>query len=441
MTAQINVIGAGLAGCEAAWQISQMGLNVNLFEMKPNSFSPAHQKSTFSELVCSNSLGSNVFETAPGLLKSEMREVGSLIIECADKTKVPAGGALAVDRDEFSQVITEKIKKCEKINVINKKVTDIPEGNDITVIATGPLTEGDLLNAINKIIGYDLLHFFDASAPIVTKESIDMAHAFIADRYGRGTSDYINCPLDKKQYENFRDELLNAEPARVKDFEKSMIFEGCMPIEVLAKRGIDAMRFGPLKPVGLIDPSTEKEPYAIVQLRQDNSRGTFYNLVGFQTRLKWPEQKRVFSLIPALSKAEFLRYGVMHRNTFINSPQVLKSTYEVKTYPGLFFAGQISGVEGYVESASSGMVAGINAALRVLGKDELVFPDDTAIGALCRYISDESVLDFQPMKINFGIINHEYLKIRNKKERRAEIAKRALEKTRTVCKKLKFEEK
>jgi len=422
----VNVIGAGLAGSEAAWQIAKRGVRVRLFEMKPKQYLPAHHMSTFAELVCSNSLRSDRLENAVGLLKEEMRLLDSIIMKCADATRVPAGGALAVDRERFSQMVTETIHKCSNIEVINKEVTSLPD-NEVSIIASGPLTSGRLFEYIKELTGQEYLHFFDAAAPIVLYNSIDMTKAYRASRYDKGTDDYINCPMNKEQYEIFWNELVNAELAPVKDLDKEVVFEGCMPIEVMAKRGIDTLRFGPLRPVGLIDPNTGKVPYAVVQLRQDNAEGTLYNIVGFQTRLKWGEQKRVFSLIPGLENAEFVRYGVMHRNTFINSPKLLDSAYRLKTNRNIFFAGQITGVEGYVESASSGLVAGINAAMQVLGKDDVIFPSNTAIGALCNYVSDSSISDFQPMNINFGLMRHTESKLKDKKRKYLEIANNALD--------------
>lgn len=421
----INVIGAGLAGCEAAWQIAKRGIKVKLFEMKPKSYTPAHHNPDYAELVCSNSLRSDSLENAVGLLKEEMRLLDSIIIKCADITKVPAGGALAVDRSRFSRIITETIKNDNNITVINEEVTSIPE-KAITIIATGPLTSAALSKHISEIIGYEYLYFYDAAAPIVTGESINMNRAFRAARYGKGQEDYINCPMNKDEYDLFYKELLNAETAPIKEFEKEILFEGCMPVESMAKRGYDTLRFGPMKPVGLTDPVTGKAPYAVVQLRQDNSEGSLYNIVGFQTHLKWPEQKRVFRLIPGLENAEFVRYGVMHKNTFINSPLLLDQTYNLVNRPNIYFAGQITGVEGYVESASSGLVAGINAFLKYSGKSPLAFPGNTAIGALSRYISNSSIKGFQPMNINFGLIEAGSIKIKDKKSRNLEISKRAL---------------
>jgi methylenetetrahydrofolate--tRNA-(uracil-5-)-methyltransferase len=422
----INVIGAGLAGCEAAWQIASRGKKVKLYEMKPKAYSPAHHIDTFAELVCSNSFRSVQFENAVGLLKEEMRLLGSIIMECADATKVPAGGALAVDRMLFSKMVTERIENNDNIEVVNEEVTCIPK-EGITVVATGPLTSETLSKHLKDFLGEEYLYFFDAAAPIVTFESINMDRAFKAARYNRGTEDYINCPMSKEEYEIFWNELVNAEMAKVKDFDREIVFEGCMPVETMAKRGIDTLRFGPLKPVGLIDPNTGEEAHAVVQLRQDNSEGTLYNMVGFQTRLKWSEQKRVFRLIPGLENAEFVRYGVMHRNTFINSPLLLDAAYRLKKFPNIYFAGQITGVEGYVESASSGLVAGINASMSMLGEKDIIFPKSTAIGALSQYISNSSVKNFQPMNVNFGLVERKGIKIRDKRKRNYELAIKALE--------------
>jgi len=426
MNKTVNVIGAGLAGCEAAYQLSKRGINVKLYEMKPEKYSPAHHSSNFAELVCSNSLRSDQLENAVGLLKEELRTMDSLILRAADATRVPAGGALAVDREGFSEYITNKIKEMDNIEIINREQIGIPDEN-ITIIATGPLTSEGMFKAIRDIIGEDYLHFFDAAAPIVTYESINMDKAFRAARYGRGSEDYINCPMSREEYEIFYDALVNAELAEIKEFEQNMVFEGCMPIESMAKRGKDTMRFGPLKPVGLIDSRTNTKPYAVVQLRQDNKTGTLYNIVGFQTHLKWPEQKRVFRLIPGLENAEFVRYGVMHRNTYINSPKLLDNTYNLKKNPSIYFAGQITGVEGYIESTASGFVAGINAAARVLGRGKVEFPQNTAIGALSNYISDPSVKNFQPMNVNFGIFENIDTGIRDKRKRNAEIAAKSLQ--------------
>ena len=421
----VNVIGAGLAGCEAAWQIAKRGVKVKLYDMKPEKKSPAHKYDGLCELVCSNSLRADGTANAVGLLKEEMRRLGSLIMECADKTRVPAGGALAVDRFGFSDMITEKIKNNENIQlVLSTEITALPEG--ITVIAAGPLASDGLCAEISRITGNrEYLHFFDAAAPVVSYESIDKNVIYKAARYGKGGADYVNCPMDKQQYEDFYNALVSAETAQVKEFENN-VFEGCMPIEVMAGRGHDTMLFGPLKPVGLPRPDGTM-PYAVVQLRQDNADGTMYNIVGFQTHLKFGEQKRVFGMIPGLENAEFLRYGVMHRNTYINSPGLLDSTYRLKTDKNVFFAGQITGVEGYVESAASGLVAGVNAAAAAVGGAPVVFDPKTAHGALARYISDESVTNFQPMNINFGLLPPLEERIKIKKERYEKISRRALD--------------
>lgn len=422
----INIIGAGLAGCEAAWQAAKRGIHVNLYEMKPDKFSPAHKNGNFAELVCSNSFRAANIENAVGLLKQEMREAGSLIMECADECKVPAGGALAVDRERFSHLVTQKIRAEENINVICDEVRKI-NPNEYTIVASGPLTSGALYDNIRDFFGEDeYLHFFDAAAPIVTAESIDMSKAYRKARYDKGTADYINCPMNEEEYKKFYNELINAETAPVHGADKEVVFEGCMPVETMAKRGEMTLLFGPLKPVGLEIPQTGEVPYAVVQLRMDNSDGTLYNIVGFQTHLKFGEQKRVFSLIPGLENAEFVRYGVMHRNTFINSPKLLNPTYQTKKNPKIFFAGQITGVEGYIESASSGMVSGINIARMLCGKDMIVFPKETATGGLCQYITDTSIKNFQPMNITFGIISPCDKKIRKKKEKNAYLADRAL---------------
>ena len=426
----LTVIGAGLAGCEAAWAAAQRGIKVTLFEMKPAKFSPAHKYKGFAELVCSNSLKASRLNSAAGLLKEEMRRLGSLTVPCAEATAVPAGGALAVDREKFSDMVTEKIRSHPNITVIEKEVTAIPEG--FTVIAGGPLTAGELAKSIDRLCG-EKLSFFDAAAPIVSAESIDMSVAFAAARYGRGGDDYINCPFTKEEYLAFYNEIINAESAPVHDFDRPensrdefTVYEGCMPIEVLAKRGEETMRYGAMKPVGLEDPRTGRRPYAVVQLRRENSEGSMYNIVGFQTNLKFPEQKRVFSLIPGLKNAEFLRYGVMHRNSFINSPRLLNSDFSLRSRPETFFAGQITGVEGYMESAASGIMAGINAARRMNGQDTLTLPRECMIGGLSRYISDESVTDFQPMGANMGILPDIGERIKDKQERYRVIADRAL---------------
>lgn len=424
----INVIGAGLAGCEAAMQIAKRGVKVHLYEMKPLKKTPAHHSDLFGELVCSNSLKAMRVESAAGLLKEEMRRFDSFLIKCADKCKVPAGGALAVDREIFSKLVTEGIKSNPNIEVITEEVNDIPD-DAITVIASGPLTSEPLANAIRKKFG-DSLSFFDAAAPIVTTESIDMNYAFCASRYERGDGDdYINCPMNKEEYETFYNELVKAERAPLHDCDVNnpKVYEGCMPVEVMAQRGEGTLRFGPMKPVGLINPKTGHRPWAVLQLRKENAEGTMFNLVGFQTNLKFPEQKRVFSLIPALNNAEFVRYGVMHRNTFICSPKVLDSDYSVKENKNLFFAGQITGVEGYMESASSGIMAGINACRRLLNKPSLVLPRETMIGSLTAYITDATVTKFQPMGANFGVLPELENRPRDKKERGAAYSNRALD--------------
>ena len=425
MEKSVKIIGAGLAGCEAAWQLAKRQINVRLYEMKPQKYSPAHKSENFAELVCSNSLRSASVENAVGLLKEEMRIAGSLIMECADATRVPAGGALAVDREDFSALITKKIKENPYIEVINEEVTDI-NPDEYTIIASGPLTSDLLYENIQKLCGEDYLHFFDAAAPIVTSESIDMTKAYKKARYDKGDADYINCPMTKEEYEKFWQELISAETAPIHGADKEVVFEGCMPVETMAKRGKDTLLFGPLKPVGLELPGTDEIPYAAVQLRMDNKEGSLYNIVGFQTHLKFGEQKRVFSMIPGLENAEFVRYGVMHRNTFINSPSLLNCYYQTLKNKKIFFAGQITGVEGYIESSSSGMVAGINMAKLILNEDMIEFPKETATGGLCHYISDESVKNFQPMNVTFGIISPCDKKIRKKREKNAYLAERAL---------------
>lgn len=425
MTDKVKVIGGGLAGVEAAWQLAKHGIEVELYEMKPVKFSPAHKSELLGELVCSNSLKAKRLESAAGLLKTEMRFFGSLCMECADKSEVPAGGALAVDRDEFSRLITEKIKSNNRITLINKEVTEIPEGN--VIIAAGPLASDAISEKISALCGNGL-HFFDAAAPIVSRDSIDMESAFTASRYERGgEDDYINCPMNKAEYEAFYEALINAESAELHSFDrKKDVYEGCMPIEVMASRGKDTMRFGPMKPVGLVDPKTGHRPWAVLQLRKENSKGTMLNLVGFQTNLKFAEQKRVFSMIPALKNAEFFRYGVMHRNTFIDSPRLLGGDFSFRKRENLFFAGQITGVEGYMESAASGIMAGLNMVRRIKGKETLVLPETTMIGALSRYISDESVKNFQPMGANFGVLPPIEPKIRDKSQRYAALSQRAM---------------
>ena len=421
----INVIGGGLAGCETAYQISKRGIKVKLYEMKPIKYSPAHSNSDFAEIVCSNSFKSNLLTNACGLLKQELRMMDSLLIRIADENSVPAGQALAVDREAFSRKVTEYIENSENIEVIKKEVIDIPD-DEITVMATGPLTSDILFEKISEMVGNNELHFYDAAAPIIEKSSIDMNIAFIGDRYGKGDADYINLPMNKDEYESFWNELVNAEVVELHSFEKREIFEGCMPVEVMAKRGIDTLRYGPLKPVGFDDPRTGKRPYALVQLRQDNSVGTLFNMVGFQTNLKFGEQKRVFSMIPGLKNAEFVKYGVMHRNTYINSTKVLDNNYQMKNHKNVFFAGQITGVEGYVESIASGLLAGINAVNYVLGKEKLVFPVETMIGALTDYISTPNE-KFQPMNANFGILPKLPERIRDKQERYKKLSERSIE--------------
>lgn len=414
--AYISVIGAGLAGCEAAWQIANRGIQVMLYEMKPNKKSPAHHSDTFAELVCSNSLKAARTASAAGMLKQEMRMLNSLLLKCADACSVSAGGALAVNRDDFSNMVTHYINQHPNITVVNEEITELPQ-DKIAVIATGPLTADLLAENIKEKLG-GALSFFDAAAPIVTAESIDFNSAFFASRYGKGSGDdYINCPMNKEEYESFHAELVAAQRAPLKDFDvqNPKVYEGCMPIEVMAQRGADTIRFGPMKPVGLTDPKTGHRPWAVLQLRKENNQGTLYNLVGFQTNLKFPEQKRVFSMIPALKNAEFVRYGVMHRNTFINSPQLLDADYSLRKNHSLFFAGQLTGVEGYMESGSSGLLAGINAARLFMGKKTLVLPNVTMMGALAGYISNPSVTCFQPMGANIGILPQLSENIRDKR--------------------------
>ena len=423
-----NVIGAGLAGCEAAYQLAKRGIKVKLYEMKPVKRTPAHKSDLFAELVCSNSLKAARVASAAGMLKEEMRMLDSLLMKCADKCTVPAGGALAVDRDIFSNLVTEEIKNNQNIEIINEEI-DTLDFDDPTVIATGPLTSDVLSNAISEKFGTSL-SFFDAAAPIVKAESVDMTSAFFASRYGKGDGDdYINCPMNKAEYEVFYNELINAERAPLHDFDVNnpKVYEGCMPVEVMAQRGVDTLRFGPMKPVGLTDPATGHRPWAVLQLRRENSKGTMYNLVGFQTNLKFPEQKRVFGLIPALKNADFCRYGVMHRNTFINSPTLLNGDYSLKNNNSLFFAGQITGVEGYMESASSGLMAGINCARFIKDKTTVVLPETSMIGALSRYISDETVTNFQPMGANMGVLPELLDRPRDKKLRAEAYANRGIE--------------
>ena len=422
---KVKVVGAGLAGSEAAWQLAQRGVAVELYEMKPRKMTPAHHADTFAELVCSNSFRGDRLENAVGLLKEELRRLGSLILTCAEATRVEAGGCLAVDRQGFSRMVTEKIRSHPNITVVEEELTQVPEGP--VIIATGPLTSDALSEAIGAYFGEDYLHFYDAAAPLVTAESVDMTKAWWQSRYDRRTPDYVNCSMNKEAYEAFVRELVSAQEAEVHGFEDKNVFEGCMPVEVMARRGFDTLRFGPLKPVGLIDPATGKEPYAVVQLRQDNSAKSIYNLVGFQTHLKFPEQKRVFSMIPALRNAEFVRYGVMHRNTFLQSPKLLDRFYRDRRNPLVAFAGQMTGVEGYVESAASGFLAAVAMAAQVQGRPLPEFPKETAIGALSLYISDENITHFQPMNVNFSIISPLGQRIRKKAEKNLAIANRSLE--------------
>ena len=421
----VTVIGAGLAGSEAAWQLAQRGIDVTLREMKPEKKTPAHETEYFAELCCSNSLRSDQLENAVGLLKEELRRLGSLILQCADATRVEAGGALAVDRHGFARMVTEQIRSHPHITVVPGEVTEIPEGE--VVIASGPLTSDALAERLPSLLGADTaLHFYDAAAPLVTAESVDMDKAWFGSRYDRGTADYVNCPMTEEEYDAFWKELTTAQEAPVHGFEDKMVFEGCMPVEVMARRGHDTLCYGPLKPRGLKDPRTGKEPYAVVQLRRDNADGTVYNLVGFQTHLKFPEQRRVFSMIPALHDAEFLRYGVMHRNTFLNSPRLLDRYYRLKAEPRLSFAGQMTGVEGYVESAASGFLVGVETARRLTGRPPVDFPRETAIGALGLYVSNPSVTMFQPMNINFGIMPPLDHRVKGKRNKNAELSARSL---------------
>ena len=421
----VTVLGAGLAGSECAWQLARRGVPVRLVEMKPGKRTPAHSSDYFAELVCSNSLRSDELTNAVGLLKAEMRRLGSLILESADENRVAAGGALAVDRVGFARYITEKLEACPGVEIVHAEAREIPEGE--CVVATGPLSSDAIAERIAALCPESELHFYDAVAPIVTLESVDMESAFFASRYDKGTADYVNCPMDRDEYLAFVRELVSAREAEVHGFDDGGVFEGCMPVEVMARRGVDTLRYGPLKPVGLRDPRTGKENYAVVQLRRDNADGTLYNLVGFQTHLTWGEQKRVFSMIPALKNAEFVRYGVMHRNTYLDSPRLLDRYYRLRSEPRISFAGQMTGVEGYVESAASGLLVGIETAARVLGLKAVDFPQETAIGALGLYIAGGSVGDFQPMNINFGIITPLNRRVRGKRNKNAEISRRSLE--------------
>jgi len=421
---EINVIGAGLAGSEAAWQAAQAGVAVNLYEMRPKKSTEAHHTNNFAELVCTNSLRGNNLTNAVGVLKEEMRRLDSVIITSADKTAVPAGGALAVDRDDFSELVTKRVKEHPLVTVIEEEITEIPEG--ITVIATGPLTSERLSKAIQAFNGSEGFYFYDAAAPIVDKSTINMDKVYLKSRYDKGEAAYLNCPMNEEEFYAFREALVNAEVAPLKEFEKEKFFEGCMPIEVMAGRGPKTMLFGPMKPVGLEDPKTGKRPYAVIQLRQDNAAASLYNIVGFQTHLKWGEQKRVFRMIPGLEEAEFVRYGVMHRNSFMNSPELLQQTYQSKKREDLFFAGQMTGVEGYVESAASRLMAGINAAKLAKGEAPIIMPQETTIGSMAYYITHAEGKHFQPMNANFGLLPELPERIRDKKSRYEALANRAL---------------
>ena len=421
---KINVIGAGLAGSEAAWQAAEAGVAVNLYEMRPKKTTEAHHTNNFAELVCTNSLRGNNLTNAVGVLKEEMRRLNSVIISSADQTAVPAGGALAVERDDFSELVTKRVKEHPLVTVIEEEITEIPEG--ITVIATGPLTSEPLSKAIQAFNGSEGFYFYDAAAPIIDKSTIDMDKVYLKSRYDKGEAAYLNCPMNEEEFYAFREALVNAEVAPLKEFEKEKFFEGCMPIEVMASRGPKTMLFGPMKPVGLEDPKTGKRPYAVIQLRQDNAAASLYNIVGFQTHLKWGEQKRVFRMIPGLEQAEFVRYGVMHRNSFMNSPELLQQTYQSRKRDDLFFAGQMTGVEGYVESAASGLVAGINAAKLAKGEEPIIFPQETTIGSMAYYITHAEGKHFQPMNANFGLLPELPERIKDKKSRYEALANRAL---------------
>ncbi|MDQ0161725.1 FADH(2)-oxidizing methylenetetrahydrofolate--tRNA-(uracil(54)-C(5))-methyltransferase TrmFO [Aeribacillus alveayuensis] len=435
MTEQIvKVIGAGLAGSEAAWQLAKRGIRVYLYEMRPIKQTPAHHTDKFAELVCSNSLRANALTNAVGVLKEEMRMLDSVIISSADDCSVPAGGALAVDRHEFAQKVTERVKGHPNVTVINEEITEIPEGP--TIIATGPLTSEALSNRLRELTGEEYLYFYDAAAPIIEKDSINMDKVYLKSRYDKGEAAYLNCPMTEEEFNEFYEALIHAETVPLKEFEKEIFFEGCMPIEVMAKRGKKTLLFGPLKPVGLEHPKTGKRPYAVVQLRQDDAAGTLYNIVGFQTHLKWGPQKEIIRMIPGLENAEIVRYGVMHRNTYINSPKLLKPTYQYRGRKDLFFAGQMTGVEGYVESAASGLIAGINAAHLVLGKELVIFPKESAMGSMANYITTANPENFQPMNANFGLFNELPVRIKNKQERNEAYAKRALETIQKIVNKL-----
>ncbi|MEK5215087.1 MULTISPECIES: FADH(2)-oxidizing methylenetetrahydrofolate--tRNA-(uracil(54)-C(5))-methyltransferase TrmFO [Psychrobacillus] len=433
MTEIVNVIGAGLAGSEAAWQIAKRGIKVRLYEMRPVKQTPAHHTDKFAELVCSNSLRANNLTNAVGVIKEEMRMLDSIIIQSADNSSVPAGGALAVDRHDFSGRVTDAIRNHPLIEIVNEEVTEIPEG--ITVIATGPLTSPALAEKVKDMTGQDYLYFYDAAAPIVEKDSIDMDKVYLKSRYDKGEAAYLNCPMTEDEFNRFYDALIAAEVVPLKEFEKEIFFEGCMPVEVMAARGRKTLLFGPMKPVGLEDPKTGQRPYAVVQLRQDDGAGTLYNIVGFQTHLKWGPQKEVLKLIPGLENVEIVRYGVMHRNTFINSPYVLEPTYQLKANNQIFFAGQMTGVEGYVESAGSGLLAGINAAKLAKGEELVVFPPETALGSMARYITEANPRNFQPMNINFGLFPELQPKVRDKKVKVEQLANRALTTIRNFMKK------
>ncbi|WP_078430706.1 FADH(2)-oxidizing methylenetetrahydrofolate--tRNA-(uracil(54)-C(5))-methyltransferase TrmFO [Alkalihalobacterium alkalinitrilicum] len=433
-TIHINVVGAGLAGSEAAWQIANLGIPVHLYEMRPVKQTPAHHTDKFAELVCSNSLRANTLTNAVGVLKEEMRILNSVIISSADACSVPAGGALAVDRHEFAEHVTSRVRNHQLVTVMNEEVSQIPDGP--TVIATGPLTSESLSKDLKALTGEEYLYFYDAAAPIIEKDSIDMNKVYLKSRYDKGEAAYLNCPMTEEEFDRFYEALISAETVPLKEFEKEIFFEGCMPIEVMAQRGKKTMLFGPMKPVGLEHPETGKRPYAVVQLRQDNQSGTLYNIVGFQTHLKWGPQKEVLKLIPGLENAEVVRYGVMHRNTFINSPKVLRPTYQFKERDDLFFAGQITGVEGYVESAASGLIAGINAARFVEQKELCVFPEETTIGSMAQYITTANPKNFQPMNANFGLLKPLEQRIKNKKERNEALANRALETIQNFVKKM-----
>ncbi|WP_353855766.1 FADH(2)-oxidizing methylenetetrahydrofolate--tRNA-(uracil(54)-C(5))-methyltransferase TrmFO [Bacillus sp. Bos-x628] len=434
MSQFVNVIGAGLAGSEAAWQMAKRGIKVHLYEMRPVKQTPAHHTDKFAELVCSNSLRANALTNAVGVLKEEMRHLDSAIIAAADESSVPAGGALAVDRHEFAANVTDRVKNHPNVTVFQEEVQSIPEGP--TIIATGPLTSEALSKELKSLTGQEYLYFYDAAAPILEKDSIDMEKVYLKSRYDKGEAAYLNCPMTEEEFDRFYEALISAETVPLKEFEKEIFFEGCMPIEVMAKRGKKTMLFGPMKPVGLEDPKTGERPYAVVQLRQDDAAGTLYNIVGFQTHLKWGDQKEVFRLIPGLEQAEIVRYGVMHRNTFINSPSLLKPTYQFRNREDLFFAGQMTGVEGYVESAASGLVAGINAARLIKGEELITLPEETVIGSMAHYITSTNKKSFQPMNANFGLLKDLGVRIKNKQERYAEYAKRAIETIQTISKSL-----